>query len=79
MGVGVSERDAPKRVLATVVLFVLALISVLGFVWMWMVWPFWIAFPAGLLLVAIGVGIGIFLVGRITRQKVKVPYDRFGE
>jgi membrane protein YdbS with pleckstrin-like domain len=79
MGVGVSERDVTQRVLATVVLFALALACTLGFVWMWMSWPFWIAFPSGLLLISAGVAIAIFLVGRIVRKKVKAPYDRFGE
>ena len=79
LGVGLAERDVAKRFLATAVVLIIALVSVVSFVYMWYFWPFWIAFPAGLILLAIGVGVSIFIVDRIVGKKVKPPYDRFGE
>jgi protein-S-isoprenylcysteine O-methyltransferase Ste14 len=79
MGVGIPERDAPIRALATAVVLIIALVCVVSFVYMWYFWPFWIAFPAGLALIAIGIWISLVVVDRIVGKKVKPPYDRFGE
>ena len=79
IGVGLAGKDAPQRNLSLVVVLFVALVCVLGFVWMWSAWPFWIAFPAGLALLAIGIWISLVVVDQIVGKKVKPPFDRFGE
>ncbi|MBI1749574.1 MAG: hypothetical protein HY234_04355 [Acidobacteria bacterium] len=79
MGFGLAERDAPQRYMATAVVLLIALVCVPSFVLMVYFWPFWIAFPAGLTVMAIGVGVSIFVVDRIVGKKVKPPHDRFGD
>jgi protein-S-isoprenylcysteine O-methyltransferase Ste14 len=78
LGVGLEERDAPKRYLATAVVLLIALVCVPGFVFMVYFWPFWIAFPAGLILMAIGIWISLVIVDRMVGKKVKAP-NRFGD
>ena len=79
MGVGIPERDASKRALATVVVLLMALICVLISVWMIYALPSWIAFLCGFIVLALGVNMSISVVGRIVGKKVKPPHDRFGD
>ena len=76
---GLQERDAPKRHLATAILMPIALVCLLGFILMVYALPFWVSLPVGLVLIAAGFALSLFIVDRMVGKKVKPPYNRFGD
>lgn len=69
--VGLPERDAKYRMLALVLLIPIAAASVLGTVHVYLLWPWWLALPVGLLLLAAGISVVYVLVGRVLPSKIR--------
>ena len=67
---GLPEEHAKYRFLSLPVTFAGSLLSVLGFLYLFVALPFWLALPVGLLLLAAAFVCIFFLVQKILPKKI---------
>lgn len=72
---GLPERDAKYRYRATIVTVMIGTAAVAGFFGLLYVWPFWLALPAGLVVLFFGAAAIYWLVAYLLQQKTGAPRD----
>ncbi len=77
IGLGLPEKDVRQRLVATIVVVLIASVVVAGVVFMSFAWPAWIALLGGLAMLAVGVCVCFSIIGRIVAKKVEPPSPRF--